>query len=371
MKIRRVELHNFKRFDRYVLDLTDPITGLARDIVVLVGQNGVGKSSLLQAIAACLGTATKRLARPSDLDWPGFDLSLAGEAWDKNPTVTIEVEFSSDELSATVDLYERLQATTDQPLTRPSQGQCVTLTMQGDAVKALSPSQYFQFRGRSYARQLVSAGGRDFFQRVGWVYWYNEHRTTSSLTLPEFDESHRVKHEDAITMLRRRLGEWQAFHDRVVRGEFVLRPGQRDFYELIESAYRRVFPDRHFVGTVPRMEIGTAWDEPYFLLNDGQKDYELDEMSAGERSVFPILFDFVNWSIHRSVVLVDELELHLQPSQQQSVLRALNRIGMENQFIITTHSDAITDIMPSEAIVRIDEANPGQEHHDHLDTEGD
>jgi len=40
---------------------------------VLVGKNGSGKSSVLQAIAATLAQATGRLQSPAHLKWPCFD----------------------------------------------------------------------------------------------------------------------------------------------------------------------------------------------------------------------------------------------------------------------------------------------------------
>ena len=60
MKIQSLHLKYFKKFRDQPLDFTDPETGLARDLIVLVGMNGAGKTSILQAIAASLGVATGR-----------------------------------------------------------------------------------------------------------------------------------------------------------------------------------------------------------------------------------------------------------------------------------------------------------------------
>jgi predicted ATP-dependent endonuclease of OLD family len=50
-------------------------------------------------------------------------------------------------------------------------------------------------------------------------------------------------------------------------------------------------------------------------------------MSGGERAVFPMLMDFASWNIHNSVILIDEIELHLHPPMQQALLRALPKLG--------------------------------------------
>jgi DNA repair exonuclease SbcCD ATPase subunit len=48
MKVQSVELKYFKRFrNPDIFDFTAPETGLARDLIVLIGMNGAGKTSLL------------------------------------------------------------------------------------------------------------------------------------------------------------------------------------------------------------------------------------------------------------------------------------------------------------------------------------
>jgi len=52
MKVQSLQLRYFKKFrSSDLFDFTDPETGLARDIIVLIGMKGAGKTSLLEAIA--------------------------------------------------------------------------------------------------------------------------------------------------------------------------------------------------------------------------------------------------------------------------------------------------------------------------------
>ncbi len=52
--------------------------------------------------------------------------------------------------------------------------------------------------------------------------------------------------------------------------------------------------------------------------------------------------------------MIDEIELHLHPPLQQVLLRALLKLGKNNQFIITTHSDYIEQLVPEAHIVRVE-----------------
>jgi len=352
MKVQSVLLRNFKRFHEKELDFRDVETGLAKDLIVLVGNNGSGKSSILQAIAAIVGNATERLASPADLEWPGFDLRLAGEAWTRLPVIEIDIEFSQDEIQATCDYFAHTEMSRDPGKLPPGQSPVVKLCYNCDTARAEAPTaaEFFQFRGRVYARMILkyTSEGAQMFERVGDVFWYTEHRTTNSLTPVE--ENGQII---TMSLLRQRMSELFFFHERVRRGEYKLHPGRRDPWPEIERAYQAIFPGHRFAGPVPRTEIGEILAEPWFYIFDGQREYELSEMSGGERAIFPMLFDFANWNIHNSIILIDELELHLHPPLQQNLIKALRNLGRNNQFIITTHSDAVITVVPEACIYRL------------------
>lgn len=356
MKVQALHLRNFKRFDSFYLDFRDPETGLAEDLIVLTGRNGSGKSSVLQALSAMLGAATYRLSSPAELDWPGFDLGLANKAWARPTGIEVDVEFSTDEIEATRDYYARTDMSQDRNKVSPGLDRVVRLRYNPDdsTVEAPKSAAFFQFHGRRYARMILKYAqeGSRLFERVGEVFWYTEHRTTNSLTPTPIEGNGQVLPYDMV-LLRRRMSDLFLFHERVQRGEYRLRPGQRDPFDDIERAYQTIFPRHRFEGPVPRTELGEMLAEPWFYLSDGNHHYELGEMSGGERAIFPMIFDFANWGINNSIVLIDELELHLHPPLQQGLLNALRSLGKDNQFIITTHSDAVEAIVPPEYIRRL------------------
>jgi len=368
MHIRSIRLKYFKKFRDRTFDFTDPETGTARPLIVFVGENGSGKSTVLQAIAATLGAATRRIRGPGELHWPGFDLELAG-SWNLPSEVLLNVGFSAAELKATAEYFERVPGLKDRPDTLPpSQDSVVTLTLRERGVRTSRSEQYFQFRGREYAKQVIKLveEGHGVFENVGTVFWYTEHRTSTSLTAEvttpfnkdwangEHDTKDEVHLHFDENLLRRRLADLMQFHARVERGDYRLRPGQRDLFAELEKAWGQIFPDRRFEGSVPRSDVDDVLNEPWFFLYDSHHQYEISEMSGGERAVFPLIFDFANWQINNSVVLIDEIELHLHPPLQQALIRALPALGRNNQFIISTHSDWVTDVVPRECVCRME-----------------
>ena len=347
MKVRRVSLRHFKRFEQLELDFTDPVTQSPRDFVVLVGQNGAGKSTVLQALAACLGTVMGKIRRPSGLRWQNFDLGLAGRSWKQLPAVTVAVEFTEQELRDTAFMLQQVEPGAPEPALHP----LVTVTMSGNDVTCDPPEAQWQFGGRQYADSLAKSIGAHLYENAGYIHWYGDQRNLRNIVLNDPDDPR----SGSMETLRRRLGQWHWFHDRVARGEYILQPDERDLYVRFQEAYKAVFPHRKLLGAVPDSRVGQVWKEPLFLLHDGQRQYELREISGGERAVFPILFDFINYEIHRSIVLIDEFELHLHPPMQQALVRSLRALGRENQFIVTTHSNSVVNVLAPDHVVWLKE----------------
>lgn len=91
--------------------------------------------------------------------------------------------------------------------------------------------------------------------------------------------------------------------------------------------------------------------EPIFSLN-GSECY-LDELSSGFKSILSIAFLIVDWiegvnegdaaKIENATgtVLIDEIDAHLHPSWQSTILGSIRELFPNIQFIVTTHSPSV------------------------------
>jgi predicted ATPase len=118
-----------------------------------------------------------------------------------------------------------------------------------------------------------------------------------------------------------------------------------DWLMELENRYKKIFPGRSFAGLEYGRSVNSLAEEVYFLLNDGHHTYDIAEMSAGELSVFAILYEFVRQQIAYSVVLIDEIDLNLHPPAAQFLVKQLPKIAPTCQFILTTHSEAVNDVI--------------------------
>ena len=102
--------------------------------------------------------------------------------------------------------------------------------------------------------------------------------------------------------------------------------------------------------------------EPIFLLNG--KECYLEELSSGYKSILSIVFLIVDWvegvnegnagliESAEGTVLIDEIDAHLHPSWQATVLDSLRNFFPKLQFIVTTHSpNVIMSAQDNEVII--------------------
>jgi energy-coupling factor transporter ATP-binding protein EcfA2 len=356
MKLRRVVIRNFKGV-RDVEFPTDEAPNALRSLTALLGDNGSGKTTVLQAIALTLSMATRRTRDMSSFSWHGFlpeRVPSLGSTF-----VELVVAFDQEEVDLTYELFQAWQESLPPErrqtwrIVPPSRHAEITLHLEQGRVQ--SPQGFegvAQFLGRYYVKALKDTRPeyRDSFAKLGDVFWFDQHRNLGSLVAEEMsgEDVPRQSWQAGVEQLREYLVGWWGFHTT---------PGRRgkDFIPLLQASFDKVFPGSRFVGIMPRGGVSTPRaNDFYFLIDRDGRVYDLAEMSSGEQAVFPVVYEFVRLDIKRSIVLIDELELHLHPPEQQRLLAALPKIGPDCQFLITTHSEFLSTVIPNEQEVRLD-----------------
>lgn len=360
MKLRNVTIKNFKGIKELSFELLN-LEYLPRDLTCLIGDNGSGKTSVLQAIALPLSMATRRIRYANEFDWHGF---LSERISSLGPTrIELEVEFTTSEIKITQDLFKKWydsrtsEFRESKQITAPSDSEIVTLIYEQN--RLTSPegiAGIHQFLGRHYVKSLAKSDSslRSLFSNLGDIFWFDQHRNLGSVSSRRFndhDEDHGKLEswKTGVENLREFLIGWWSYHTSPDKSY------GKDYIQDLQSRFQRIFPERRFIGTAPkRSDTSLGMHDFYFLIQSADRVYDLAEMSSGEQSVFPLLYEFVRLDISHSIVLIDELELHLHPPEQQRLLKSLSAIGPDCQFIVTTHSSYLTDAIPDEQEVHME-----------------
>lgn len=360
MKLKHVVIRNFKGV-QFVEFPAEASSNALRSLTALLGDNGSGKTSVLQAIALTLSMATRRTRDLASFRWHGF---LPERVSSLGPTlVELAIAFDPEEVALTSDLFltwqeslspERRQTWKIVP---PSQHTEVTLRFEQGRIYAVEGFEAMnQFLGRYYIKFLKDTRPdlKDSFAKLGDVFWFDQYRNLGSLMADDLrgEDQGREGWHAGVEQLREYLVGWWGFHNTQGRRG-------KDLIPLLQQLFQKVFSDKRFVGIMPRGGITAPRANDFYFLIEGEdgRVYDLAEMSSGEQAVFPLVYEFVRLDIKRSVVLIDELELHLHPPEQQRLLAALPRIGPDCQFLVTTHSEFLSSAIPNEQEVRLDRGN--------------
>ena len=372
MKIESITIQSFKRFENLTVKFQNKATGEIANQFLILGDNGTGKTTVLQAIALCLSMASARIRNVGEFDWIGW---VPGRYWRwGSPQIEMTVHFTDDEIEATQEAarrwYARKGYRSGMPFIEPAHQNTLKVSLDGEHFRVDDstgdlPAHAYLLRGRFYAASILQEdpAARDLFDRLPGIFWFDQFRNLATSPGSREVESNggprdgppeQVAYPVGVSRLREYLNRW-----KLQKLRQVPRPDQVNYLLELENLYNLIFPDRHFSDPEP-MFRGNAPSpsDYYFMLRHGTKTYDIEEMSAGEQSVFPMLYEFVRQRIRNSIVLIDEIDLNLHPPLAQALLASLPRLGINCQFLYTTHSRAISEIVSPHEVHRLEGGRP-------------
>ena len=346
--------------------------GRVRPISVIAGPNGSGKTSVLFAIVQALRGALN--ARIPDVPMPSEDDLHRGDPTGRRPVTAIveldllykqaEMDAIRNVFAGTRSLRERVGKTELHPPQLP-EGRL--------NLKWQYPPRVLRDGSLAKASDLQSTPDYGFVWLNGpsaaWRGWKN--RLLHSMTdmypigmLNVFPQNRdrrwgidvedsgdddlgadttsgpmgpRNGHTDEPTVsdALRRLGEWA--HGQGLDAN----DDRRQWESQLQERFSRI--------CFPKEYKGYWLDHPRYgespLLSDSGKEYPFRSAASGELVILHYLTKFTfPRPVHNSLILIDELELHLHPKWIRQLYRALPLMGDNNQFILVTHSQELRQL---------------------------
>lgn len=369
MKLAKIALENFRQFGTSSRPMEIPFTdalGRVRDFALLVGPNASGKTTILDAIAAALGPSLEMPATRREFKRSPRTVVRRGA---RNARVTCWLRFSPQEVETTRELFRLAEI--DQQVPDLSE---VALTWEYPDPRGRSdfgfthcdpPLGWTLLKGRVQAARLLATGRVDWswFHRVGCAFTFDQERTGLGKTISRqvWNIIHGEAHKDAGREQRRTTDPRTILIDlalrSLVRSEGPLPGGPKEF-ELVKERFARICSPRRIVGAVE-----DALGEFDIHFDDGRQEYRYDGLSSGEKMTLLLLIRFVAEHMHRSIVMIDEMELNQHPVWQRKLLHAIPQMGDDNQIIATTHSPYLRDAVRPDAVIDLGDLG------DHADEE--
>jgi ABC-type branched-subunit amino acid transport system ATPase component len=113
-----------------------------------------------------------------------------------------------------------------------------------------------------------------------------------------------------------------------------------DLNETLKELFRTFFPDKRYEGVQPLPEGSLEFP---VVLPEGAR-HDIDDLSSGEKEILYGYLRLRNSTPRRSVILLDEPELHLNPSLLEGFADFYYRhlgLAQDNQLWLVTHSDTL------------------------------
>jgi len=285
VRLKRLTLENFRGFESLDLELDPQLT-------VLVGANGAGKTSILDALV--LGLSKAKMNRTTGHPWADSDQRKGAT------TMMIALEMDGDE---------------DSSVTRQFR---MTKTVGSGSVGGPVIPANFKICAYSVRRE------------VGPVSSQPSTATASLLDL------WRSKVD---------FSEFFAWFIAVEDIENERRRDSPDYRDVLLEPTRNAV-ERLLPGYTSLRVRRSPSHQPSLSLVKGGVEFNLEQLSEGERALAVLAGD-IAWRTavvgqgHCGIVIIDEIDLHLHPKWQASVLPSLLRTFPDLQFIVTTHSPIV------------------------------
>ena len=311
MKIKHFIIENFRAIEHLDIDCADGIN-------VLIGDNGAGKSSVLEALSLLFSWVSARLnvsngrgqsIRQEDIRHGAFYCFLSVSvvyngrqySWSflkTKPGGKRKLTDRQTDLHQIALLVEAMSASSEDVRSLP-----IFYGINRNVSTIHLSKNFFNEKERPYSNRVFS-GWRPFFN------WFYERENEENRMKARFNPNY---HDETLDAVRECLAE-------VFPGYTNLRIEDR-----------------------PRTRL---------VIDKNGDSLDFEDLSDGEKSYIALILDIARRVsmtgsssqsplVGEGIVFIDEIDLHLHPSWQLLVLANLERIFPACQFLVTSHSPLV------------------------------
>jgi hypothetical protein len=170
-------------------------------------------------------------------------------------------------------------------------------------------------RGR--ASQAISQGlfYDDIFDKIGGVCYLDQRRTIRLNKKPRYQPNEYLNDRGDVLSW---LNQYYLYYLKWNSGKYG-----ESYWERIQRLFNEICYPYELVG----LESGPGIDT--LILKKYGTDYDFLQMSSGQHQILRILVGLTAETAKKSIVLIDESELHLHPTWQKRLINVLRHDSAE------------------------------------------
>ncbi|MBK8245066.1 MAG: AAA family ATPase [Saprospiraceae bacterium] len=358
MKIKKLILENFKQFSSIEIDFPDS------NVVVLIGNNGAGKTTLLDAISLCFTHFTGELISNTE----AYDI----DSWFLTDYITFGANYSK----ATV-LFNLNFPPESQFYASEEQINRISITKERN-----SPGFNFEKTPKNFVNRIKERIIKSKLSNIPILANYNVNRTctiefSKKAEKKTYDEKLNA-YQGAMNIILPSFDSFEKWFIKQVISENATKVAKKNLDYKLQSLenVRNAF-NRFMKEIAPEIfsELRIESDSNNIIdfsqdiienlyINKNSTSMKVNLLSSGERMIIGLVCDIArrltianenseNALDGQGIVLIDELELHLHPNWQRTIVSALTSTFINIQFIFTSHSPLVLSGMKRENIIML------------------
>lgn len=323
MQIKSLTLTQFRAFDQATFEFQPGMN-------LLVGINGVGKSTILDAIRILLSQVLPKFtaSKSKPITFTARDIKFARGA------LTAEIKFDAEETAFNYLVHQ------------PQENYIAITDREGEV------------RGQTYElvkRQDLQPDVKDIPKHIKTsstqplAVYFSTRRSLASIAAPSKQISaggQAAAFAEALSERELRLREYA---DWLLVQEALVQERRKSAQQHLDGLKRAVTT---FMDKCTGLHAVREPETTLFIDKDGVS-LDVRQLSDGERGILALVLDLAkrlsqaNPKLEdplrdgKAVVLIDELDLHLHPQWQRTIVEQLTQTFPNCQFIATTHSPLI------------------------------
>lgn len=347
MKIEKLKIKNFRCYEDIELELKE-------DYTVLVGINGAGKTTVLDAISIALGGYISNFdgmgiygINKSDSHYKMYEL---GSRIEREHQFPVEISVTGKVKNENIKWYRALNKENGRTTNTGAKEIIAYAADVQEKVKAgnkeiLLPLIAYYGTGRLWMqkREKSNKDSKESFSRLKGYVDCLDSASNEKLMLKWFEKMTYLELQEA---------------EKIPELEAVKKALNKSYEIIDESVDKANFSYKVKSGELEvsiKRKNGTVESLPLRTLSDGIKSTMsmIADIAYRMAILNPQLLD--NILLETSgIVLIDEIDMHLHPSWQSKIIKVLTETFPKIQFIFTTHSPSVISNILNENILVLD-----------------
>lgn len=341
MRIHSLEVDNFRSFNKEIINFNDS-NGNAKQFIVLIGDNGVGKTAILEAITKCFVPVIR---------------TISNEAVKKCDLTNNDIKYNCGWTS----IKTKIEIDNKQYylLNRRRVSSSISINDNMDTKE----QKVYSLEAKSTFLKRREEG------KLPLILYYGINRVFNEI--PKRGHIREYKIDDALKNCFDNSNNFRDFYEWYKTEEDIelreLREN-KEYNNIQLNCVRNAISS--MIKGYSNLKINLN-PSRMVITNSKNEELRIEQLSGGYKAILSVVSDIakrlalanphsINPLNEQAVILIDEIDLHLHPKWQKTIVADLKRTFPNCQFIVSTHSPFIVQSLKQEELINI-ECNETQE----------